>query len=500
MIQESELDAYAWLAIPVWVFNKKSLRIDWANEAALKFWGAKSVDALRARNFDDVTLVTRARLDKVHAAALEGRYLEEQWTLYPLGHPKTVVLQSNVVVSALGSTDGILLIANNLKAVPDATLRGVQVLLYTPVLAASYSLLGEVLYRNPAAALAWDRLSTDGGRLSPFEATFVDPDMSASVIESIRNGQGFSSEVRMNTCKGERFFAVDARPVNDPVDGALSIELSARDVTDYKCLERERDLLRETQVQTERAKLRDAQADALTEKRRSAAARKLFMATASHELRTPLQTIIGCVDLLEQQPAEVRYCLSELRDAADQMGEIAADLVEFVRADHAPGVSVRKVDVRAFLERALAAPIKDATRKGLRFDTDLTRLPPTVGLDEKRVRQVVSNLAMNAVKYTPQGSVSVSASVTENESSPVLVVVIADTGVGMHDGLASKVLQPFVRGPNSAEIDPQGFGMGLAIVQSHLTELGGTLDIESAPGVGTSITVSVPCTLVKPQD
>jgi signal transduction histidine kinase len=219
------------------------------------------------------------------------------------------------------------------------------------------------------------------------------------------------------------------------------------------------------------------------------------MATASHELRTPLQTIIGCVDLLEQQPGEIRNCLPELRDAADQMSGIAADLVEFVRADHAPGVSFRNLDPRELLERALAAARKHAAAKGLLFVSDFTRLTETLSLDDKRVRQVVSNLAMNAVKYTLEGEVSVSACVIGSEGRLSLRVVISDTGPGMPEGLTRNVLQPFVRGPDSEAIDPQGLGMGLAIVQSHLAELGGTLEIESEVGAGSSITMSVPCTL-----
>jgi len=447
---------------------------------------------LGARDFSDITDVARARLNKVHEAALRGDFLEEQWTLYPLGLPKQVVLQSNVVVAEDGSMDGLLFCANNLRALPDAELRGVRVLQYTPLLIACYSINGETRFQNPAAAEAWSGLQSNNSE-SPLENMFVDKAIPEQLLETARSGRPFAGNFDMYTRRGTRTYAIDCRPVADPLDGSPAIELSATDITEYKAVERERDLLREAQVQ-------EAKADALTEKRRSVLARKLFMATASHELRTPLQTIIGCVDLLEEAPGEISRCLPELRDAADQMSEIAADLVEFVRADRSPGVRLTEVKLAEFLQRSLSAAEKGARTKGLAFSTELNIVDAHMSIDDARVRQIVSNLALNAVKYTHAGRVHVTATMRRSGKNSLLHIAIADTGVGMSASVTQRVLKPFVRGPGSDQIDPQGLGMGLAIVQSHLAELGGTFSIDSTPGSGTTVSITVPCSPVSPAE
>jgi signal transduction histidine kinase len=485
VIPHRTLIAYGWLAIPFWVFDKRKLKITWANVAALRFWNAGSMEELSLRDFSDITEVARARLNKVHEAALRGQCLEEQWTLYPLGHPKQVVLQSNVVVAEDGSLDGLLFCANNLRALPDAELRGVRVLQYTPLLIAFYSIDGETRFQNPAAAEAWSGLQSNESK-SPLEDMFVDKAIPAQLLEAGRSGRSFAGNFDMHTRRGIRTYAIDCRPVADPLDGSAAIELSATDITEYKAVERERDLLREAQVQ-------EAKADALSEKRRSVLARKLFMATASHELRTPLQTIIGCVDLLEEAPGEIRRCLPELRDAADQMSEIAADLVEFVRADRSPGLRLTEVKLADFLQRSLSAAEKGAQAKGLAFSTELNIANAFMSIDEARVRQILSNLALNAVKYTHHGRIDITATMRGSGKKSLLHVAVADTGVGMPASVTQRVLKPFVRGPGSDQIDPQGLGMGLAIVQSHLAELGGTFSIDSTPGSGTTVSITVPC-------
>ena len=491
-VRFQNLDAsYGWMLIPFWVFNRGTYRIDWANPAALRFWGAASIAELAARDFSDATAAARARIEKVHAAALAGVPLEESWTLYPLGLPKQVVLQSTIAIAADGSTDGILFAANNLKALPDSQLRGVQVLMYTPILVAFHSLDGAVLYRNPAAAKAWDAWRSDES--SALRSLFAEPGVADLIVSAISEKHSFTGEFEMNTVLGIRVFSLDCRPALDPVDGSLAIELSATDITEYKAIENERDELRQKQV-------REAQAVAATEKYRSTVARKLFMATASHEMRTPLQTIIGCVDLLEKAPEELGQSLPELRDAADQLSGISQDLVEFVRADSAPGVRLRDVHGADFLQRTLAPSLKRAEAKGLRFTITMSGLDLMIRLDETRSRQILSNLAGNAVAYTLRGEVTIAAKLerTSTGSEALLTALISDTGVGMPEGTAQNVLQPFVRGRDSAQIDPQGLGMGLAIVQSHLTELGGALSIESAPDVGTKISVTIPCSIVNP--
>jgi signal transduction histidine kinase len=489
VIPVASLGTYGWLSIPMWVFDKRLLRITWANAAALEFWDAPSAEDLATRDFSDITPTALVRLDSVHRRALEGVPVEEQWTLYPRGRPRQIVLKSNVVLAADGSTDGILFCASDLRAVPDAQLRGVQVLSYTSTVVALYCLDGTVLFRNAAAAAAWEALPTTGVA-SPLHATFANPDDASMIVAAVANQARVHQEFTMLTsADGERIYELDCRPLTDPVDAKLVLGISGRDVTEHRQVENERDALRQAQ-------LRAARAAADSEKELTVAARKVFMATASHELRTPLQTIVSSLDLLERYPHEIATCMAPLREATQQLNQIAGDLVEFVRADSAPGLRLRTLHLSTFLRRTLAPQRKLAATRRLEFLSNFDGLDFRVELDEIRMRQILTNIVGNAVKYTREGYVSVTASLEPGEP---LVVSVKDSGVGMSKAASSRVVEPFVRGRGSKLLDPQGLGLGLAIVQSHLADLGGRMLIESEPQRGTEVTISLPCRRVEAQ-
>jgi signal transduction histidine kinase len=318
------------------------------------------------------------------------------------------------------------------------------------------------------------------------QETFANPADARLIVEYINQGNIFRGECDMRTVAGVRTFDLTCHPGIDPVSGEKAIGLSATDVTEHKIVEQERDQLRENQV-------REAQADAISERQRTIRARKLFMATASHEQRTPLQTVVGCVDRLEQAPGDMHRCLVELKDAAEQLIRINEDLVEFVRADSAPGPRVKAVNAKRLVCRALLPSQKAAAAKKLTFSMQESDLERDIRIDEMRVRQVISNLASNAVKYTKIGSIAVVARLDGGPGALALRISIRDTGIGMDGAYAEKVMLPFVRGPESEVVDPQGLGLGLAIVQSHLAELNGELQIESSPRAGTTVSVSIPC-------
>lgn len=480
LIPTDQLHAYNWLSIPMWVFNKTRLRITWANPSALEFWAATSIVELARRDFSDITPTAMERLNAVHRNALKGINVEEQWTLYPRGQPRQVVLKSAVVREEDGSTDGILFCAANLRSVPDGQLRGVQVLSYTSTVAALYTLKGSLLFRNPIASALWDGLSNDRNT-DAFSATFANPRDARRIIDAVSNKERIVAEFKLLTARqGERIFELDCRPVIDPVDAQLVLGVSGRDVTDHRQVEAERDALREAQ-------LRAAQAVANSEKELSVAARKIFMATASHELRSPLQSITSSLDLVERYPHEIENCIIPMREATQQLNDIALDLVEFVRADSRPGLRLRALHAATFFKKTLAPIRKQALAKGLQFSFTAEGLDVSIRVDEVRLRQVIVNLAENAVRYTRAGTVQVHAAIDQE-----LLLHFKDTGIGMSKAAAKRVVQPFSRGAKSHLMNPQGLGLGLAIVQSHLLEMGGEMDIRSEVQAGTEINIRLP--------
>lgn len=422
------------------------------------------------------------RLNAVHRNALKGINVEEQWTLYPRGQPKQVVLKSAVVLEKDNTTDSILFCAANLRAVPDAQLRGVQVLSYTSTVVALYTLEGNVLFRNPIASAIWDGLSNDRN-MDSLSATFASPQDAERIIDAVSKKERIFSEFKILTTKqGERIFELDCRPIIDPIDAQLVLGISGRDITDHKQVESERNALREAQ-------LRAAQAAVNSEKELTVAARKIFMATASHELRSPLQSIMSSLDLLERYPHEIENCVIPMREATQQLNDIALDLVEFVRADSTPGLRVHALHAATFFKKTLAPIRKQALAKGLEFSFRSERLDASINIDEIRMRQIIVNLAENAVKYTVAGAVQIHAEIKDEKD---LVLLFKDTGIGMSRAATKRVLQPFSRGSKSHLINPQGLGLGLAIVQSHLLEMGGEMDIRSEVQVGTEISIRLP--------
>lgn len=482
IIPADELRVYNWLSVPMWVFDKQQLRITWANPSALKFWGSKSMEDLAQRDFSDITPTALNRLDTVHRSALKGINVEEQWTLYPRGEPKQVVLKSAVVQAKDKTTDGILFCAPDLSAVPDAQLRGVQVLSYTSTVIALHRLDGSVLFRNQVAATIWDGLSSDRG-LDDLSAIFTAPQDAKSIINAVSKKERVFAEFKVLTAKqGERIFELDCRPIIDPIDAQLVLGISGRDVTLHRQVENERNTLRDTQ-------LRQARAAAESEKEITVAARKIFMATASHELRSPLQSITSSLDLLERYPHEIENCVIPMREAVQQLNDIAADLVDFVLADSTPGLRIRTLHAATFFKKTLSQIRKKALAKGLRYSFESESLDVSIKIDEIRMRQIISNLAENAVKYTPTGFVKIYAAIQENNK---LIVSFKDTGIGMSKTATSRVLQPFAREKKGHLLNPQGLGLGLAIVQSHLLDIGGEMDIQSEIEVGTEVNIRLP--------
>lgn len=482
IIPADELRVYNWLSIPMWVFDKHQLRITWANPSALKFWGAGSMEELAQRNFSDITPTALNRLNAVHRRALKGINVEEQWTLYPRGQPKQVVLKSAVVEAKDKTTDGILFCAPDLSAIPDAQLRGVQVLSYTSTVIALHRLDGGILFRNQVAATLWDGLSSDRG-LDDLSSIFTDPQDAKLILDTVARQERVFAEFKVLTAKhGELIFELDCRPITDPIDAQLVLGISGRDVTSYKQVEDERNTLRDTQ-------LSQARAAAESEKEITVAARKIFMATASHELRSPLQSITSSLDLLERYPHEIESCVIPMREAVQQLNDIAADLVEFVRADSTPGLRMRTLHAATFFKKTLSQIRKKALAKGLHYSFESEGLDVRINIDEIRMRQIITNLAENAVRYTQTGFVKIYAAIQKNNK---LVISFKDTGIGMSKTATSRVLQPFVREKKGHLLNPQGLGLGLAIVQSHLLDIGGEMDIQSEMQVGTEVNIRLP--------
>ena len=240
-----------------------------------------------------------------------------------------------------------------------------------------------------------------------------------------------------------------------------------------------------------------AQADSEAAARQSEERMRRFVADASHELRTPLTSIRGFAELYRQgavpDPADIDRAMQRIEDQARRMGILVEDLLLLARLDEQRPLDRLPVDV---LQIATDA-VHDARASAPDHPVDLEVLPssaaPVVVGDDARLRQVVSNLVTNAVTHTPPGTaVTVRIGTTDDDAGRWVVLEVADAGPGLPTGDAQRVFERFYRADPSRTRASGGTGLGLSIVAALVAAHGGSVDVETAPGVGTTFRVRVP--------
>ncbi len=219
-----------------------------------------------------------------------------------------------------------------------------------------------------------------------------------------------------------------------------------------------------------------------------------LLATVSHELRNPLHAAHGLADLLadDQLPEHTAELVRTLRRQLKSLTQVTDDLLDAARLDGGR-ISMQPVPtelveiVTDVVQLARASVITRGKEATLDVSSRFVQgVPGWVNADADRLRQVLSNLVGNAVKFTDSGSIQV---VVRAEAGDVVFSVI-DTGIGIPSDEHETVLQPF--GVGSTAGDRRGAGLGLAVVQRIVRAMGGTLTMTSAVGTGTRFDVRLP--------
>ncbi|MFI7586395.1 PAS domain S-box protein [Spongisporangium articulatum] len=311
-------------------------------------------------------------------------------------------------------------------------------------------------------------------------AELVSPELATTWAEqtrvALRDGF-FREQQEADLPTGRRIYDVIKVPLYDATGNPYGICGLALDVTE--------------RVTAERA-MTDARDQALA----ANTAKSAFLATMSHEIRTPLNAIIGITGLLldSRLDEEQQELLTTMRGSGDQLLALINDILDFSKIEAGElDLERRPFDLRDVVEETVAQFSGTAGALELICDVD-GDLPTTMIGDLTRIRQVLTNLIGNAVKFTSEGEVLVRVHRARAEDSPqdasgpgvTLTFEVKDTGIGIPADSLDRLFQSFSQVDASTTRTYGGTGLGLAISRALVTAMGGRIWVESTPGAGST--------------
>ena len=260
------------------------------------------------------------------------------------------------------------------------------------------------------------------------------------------------------------------------------------------------------QVETQRAALdlRNVKLEAmrmelesrLIELSEATRARDRFVAMMSHEMRTPLNAILGYSELLEmeiegQMNDAQRRNLERIRVGSRHLLDLINNVLDLARADARKlELDLRPVDVRAAIEEVVALLENEAAQKKLTLQFPRTDNLPLAIADLQRLRQIMTNLVGNAIKFTDHGGITITATPADGGAS--VAIAVSDSGIGISPEAVRDVFKEFYQADDTFTRVHGGSGLGLAIAQRLARAMHGDIAVASTPGKGSVFTLTLP--------
>jgi len=316
---------------------------------------------------------------------------------------------------------------------------------------------------------------------------------------TISNSSGNSiiqpMELEMHRTDGSRFialFSAMAYPEEDYLDGILL------DITERKAALHSLEIAK---IETEQVnlQLREAviKANDMAERAESAnVAKSQFLANMSHEIRTPLNGVIGTASLLlgmKLDPTQHHY-VNMIRCSGEALLAVINDILDFSKIEARKlQIDNTEFDLYVLVESFSQTMAMLAQEKGLELLFNITPDTPRLLIgDPNRIRQIMTNIVGNAIKFTNEGEITITVSlVSSHNKKTIIKIQVQDTGIGMSSDNQQSVLQPFTQADGSITRKYGGTGLGLSISKQLAELMGGELGFESEVGKGSTFWFTV---------
>ncbi|PJG58695.1 ATP-binding protein [Aeromonas cavernicola] len=223
-------------------------------------------------------------------------------------------------------------------------------------------------------------------------------------------------------------------------------------------------------------------------------AKSTFLATMSHEIRTPMNAIIGLLELTlrkENISAEARESISVAHNSALDLLSLIGDILDISKIESGKLELAPAPHSIAELSRSVFNVFTaNARAKGLMLTCNITD-DEIVMIDPVRYKQIISNLISNAIKFTREGSVTLALKLQSTGDVCCIKIIVSDTGIGISEQDQNILFQPFSQATQPTDVQRSGTGLGLMISRTLCQMMGGSLELESELGKGTTISVSI---------
>jgi PAS domain S-box-containing protein len=329
----------------------------------------------------------------------------------------------------------------------------------------------EELIGKNAGSLDWRE--SDGRPLPkgdlPWLATLRDASLQQDRILTLRNAQ---SRVR--------HLVVNCSPVLASGGRANGVFISLNDVT---------------QIEQNKIELQKAKGEAEAANR----AKSEFLANMSHEIRTPMNAILGFTELLRRgrgrNEQEAAKFLGTIHSSGKHLLELINDILDLSKVE-AGQMEMERIacEPHRIVREVVTVLSAVARQKGLALEFQPQGpLPETIQSDPRRLRQIITNLAGNAIKFTERGEVRVVMRLAAQRERPLLGIDVIDSGIGIPQDKLESIFDPFVQADSSVTRRFGGTGLGLSISRRFARALGGDIVARSTPGKGSTLSVTIEC-------